>query len=131
MKILIIGGGFFGMYLSEYLAKSGYEVALIEKQDDFMRGASYVNQGRVHNGYHYPRSILTALRSRLSFSRFSKEFKPCIDDTFSQYYMISKLNSKVSAKQFELFCRRIGANYEPAPFKITKLIFAIEFINSF
>jgi NADPH-dependent 2,4-dienoyl-CoA reductase/sulfur reductase-like enzyme len=34
MKMLIIGGGFFGMYLSEYLANNGCEVVLIEKQDD-------------------------------------------------------------------------------------------------
>jgi len=122
MKVLIIGGGFYGMYLSEYLSNSGCEVVLIEKQDDFMRGASYINQARVHNGYHYPRSILTALRSRLSFSKFSDEFETCIDDSFSQNYMISKLNSKVSPSQFELFCRRIGANYEPAPPKVTQLM---------
>ena len=122
MKILIIGGGFFGMYLSEHLAKSGCEVTLIEKQDDFMQGASYVNQARVHNGYHYPRSILTALRSRLSFSNFTDEFKTCIDGSFSQHYMISKMNSKISPNQFEIFCKRIGAKYGPASFNVTKLI---------
>jgi glycine/D-amino acid oxidase-like deaminating enzyme len=122
MKILIIGGGFFGMYLSEYLAKSGCEVTLIEKQDDFMQGASYVNQARVHNGYHYPRSILTASRSRLSFSSFIDEFKTCIDRSFSQNYMISKMNSKISPKQFEIFCKRIGAKYRPATNSVTKLI---------
>jgi len=122
MKILIIGGGFFGMYLSEYLAKSGCEVTLIEKQDDFMQGASYVNQARVHNGYHYPRCILTALRSRLSFSNFTDEFKTCIDGSFSQHYMISKMNSKISPNQFEIFCKRIGAKYGPASFNVTKLI---------
>ena len=28
---------------------------------DLMQRASYANQARVHNGYHYPRSLLTAL----------------------------------------------------------------------
>ena len=53
-----IGGGFFGMYLSVYFARKGHEVILSEKENDFMQRASYVNQARVHNGYHYPRSIL-------------------------------------------------------------------------
>lgn len=110
------------MYLSEYFALQGHEVILCEKEDDFMQRASYVNQARVHNGYHYPRSILTALRSRVSLPRFYEEFNTCIDDTFDKYYMISKLQSKVSASQFEKFCHRIGAVCEPAPQKITNLV---------
>jgi L-2-hydroxyglutarate oxidase LhgO len=120
-KILIIGGGFFGMYLSEYFSRKGHEVILSEKEDDFMLRASYVNQARVHNGYHYPRSILTALRSRISFPRFHEEFRDCIDDSYDNYYMISNLQSKVSANQFEKFCHSIGAACEPAPPKITSL----------
>lgn len=87
-----------------------------------MQRASYVNQARVHNGYHYPRSILTALRSRISFPRFCAEFEDCIDDSFDKYYMVSNVLSKVSAKQFEKFCLRIGAVCEPAPPKITRLV---------
>lgn len=110
------------MYLSEYFAEQGHEVILSEKENDFMQRASYVNQARVHNGYHYPRSILTALRSRVSLPRFCNDFNECIDDTFDKYYMISNLQSKVSAKQFEKFCHRIGAVCEPAPPKITDLV---------
>ena len=120
-KIVIIGGGFFGMYLSEHFAKQGHHVMLIEKESDFMQRASYVNQARVHNGYHYPRSILTALRSRISFPRFIEEFGDCIDDTFDKYYMISRILSKTSTSQFKLFCQRIGADCESAPQKIIDL----------
>ena len=110
------------MYLSVYFARKRHEVILSEKENDFMQRASYVNQARVHNGYHYPRSILTALRSRLSLPRFYDEFKECVNDTFDKYYMISKLQSKVSASQFENFCQRIDAVCEPAPQKIKDLI---------
>lgn len=110
------------MYLSEYFALQGHKVILNEKEDDFMQRASYANQARVHNGYHYPRSILTALRSRVSLPIFHTEFKECIDDSFDKYYMISQLQSKVSASQFEKFCHRIGAVCEPAPSRITDLI---------
>ncbi|MFC1549272.1 NAD(P)/FAD-dependent oxidoreductase [Nitrospirota bacterium] len=120
--VIIIGGGFFGMYVAEYFALQGKRVILCEKEADFMQRASYVNQARVHNGYHYPRSILTALRSHVSFPRFCQEFDNCIDSSFEQYYMIGRLLGKVTAKQYEKFCLSIGVPCEPAPKRITKLI---------
>jgi hypothetical protein len=120
-RILIIGGGFFGLYLAEQLALEGHEVRLVEKESKFMSRASYVNQARVHNGYHYPRSVLTALRSRVSFPRFVREFESCIDSDFDKYYCIGKPLGKVSAKQFLRFCERIGARCETAPTRISAL----------
>lgn len=120
-SVLVVGAGFFGMYIADYLASQGHHVVLCDKEHDFMQRASYVNQARVHNGYHYPRSILTARRSRLSFPRFCDEFRECIDDTFENYYAVGKLLSKVTASQFNKFCERIDAYCEPAPYKITKL----------
>ncbi len=121
-EVIIIGGGFFGMYLAEYVARQGKSVMLFERDNDFMKRASYNNQARVHNGYHYPRSILTALRSRISFPKFCEEFPGCIDDSFEKYYMIGKLLGKVTAKQFKKFCIRIGAPCNPASQEITDLV---------
>lgn len=120
--VIIIGGGFFGMYIAEFYALQGRKVILLEKEQDFMQHASYVNQARVHNGYHYPRSILTAIRSRVSFPRFVDEFKSCIDDSFEKYYMIGRLLSNVTAKQFELFCHRIGVPCDQAPASVSALV---------
>ena len=103
------------MYLAAHFGGQGREVVLIERELDFMQRASKANQARVHNGYHYPRSILTALRSRVSFPRFCAEFADCVDKSFDKYYMIGKLLGKVTAKQFAEFCQRIGAPCEPAP----------------
>lgn len=121
VDIAIIGGGFFGLYIAEYFAKLGKKVTIIEKDSDLMQRASYVNQARVHNGYHYPRSILTALRSRISFPRFVDEFEACIDSDFDKYYMISNQLGKVTPHQFQKFCERIGAPCDPAPNHISAL----------
>lgn len=121
-KIVIAGGGFFGLYLAEHLALRGCHVELYEKSHTLMSRASYVNQARVHNGYHYPRSILTALRSRISFPRFVNEFRDCIDSDFAKYYLIAGPLGKVSASQFRLFCQRIGASCELAPPQVTDLL---------
>ncbi|GIC77250.1 FAD-dependent oxidoreductase [Moritella sp. F3] len=122
VDITIIGGGFFGLYLAEYFSRLNKKVLIVEKESDAMQRASYTNQARVHNGYHYPRSVLTALRSRISFPRFVDEFKSCIDSDFDKYYMISNRLGKVTPNQFEKFCDRIGASHEPAPSSIHRLV---------
>jgi L-2-hydroxyglutarate oxidase LhgO len=120
--VLIIGGGFYGTYISEYFAKLGKSVLLCEKETDLLQRASFANQARVHNGYHYPRSVLTALKSRVSFPRFNEEFKSCIDDSFEKFYLIGQPLSKVTASQFSSFCKRIGAPCDVSPSEVDSLI---------
>ena len=57
---VIIGGGFYGSSIAIYLAKQrGFKrITLIEREAELLSRASYNNQARVHNGYHYPRSFL-------------------------------------------------------------------------
>lgn len=117
--IAVIGCGFFGMNIAEYFALRGKRVLLLEKYNACMTRASYVNQARIHNGYHYPRSVLTAMRSRISFPRFVKDFPECVVNDFSKYYGIGKILSKVNARQFAEFCNRIGAECEEAPSSIS------------
>lgn len=119
---VIVGGGFFGCSLALYLRQHGQSVLIIEMEPDLMQRASYVNQARVHNGYHYPRSITTALRSRINFPKFVRDYKDCIMDEFEQYYAVGKKYSKVSATQYRLFMERIGAQIKPAPKKIRELV---------
>ena len=119
--VVVVGGGFFGMYVAEYCASLGHHTLLIEREQEFMRRSSYNNQARIHNGYHYPRSILTALRSRVSFPRFVSEFRECVHSEFEKYYLIGSPLSKVSASQFRKFCERIGASCDTAPDRIRRL----------
>jgi glycine/D-amino acid oxidase-like deaminating enzyme len=103
------------------LAGSAKRVALLESEAELLTRASYVNQARVHNGYHYPRSYLTALRSAANFPRFVAEFRDCIDDTFEHVYAIARNNSKVNANQFNRFCSLIGAPLRNVPERIRGL----------
>ena len=119
---IVIGGGFFGCALALQLGKSlGQRVVILEAATDLLQRASYTNQARVHAGYHYPRSFLTALRSQVNFSRFISDFQDCVDDSFDMYYAIARNFSNVTAAQFRLFCQRIGAPIEPAPVHIKSL----------
>ena len=101
---------------------NGHFVSVLEKESDFMSRASFANQARVHNGYHYPRSILTALRSRISFPKFVADFRDCVETEFSKYYMVANPLGKVTGAQFRRFCERIGAPCEMAPASIQRLV---------
>lgn len=118
-RTLIVGGGFFGAYIAEHLARMGANVLLAERSRTILGEASLINQARVHNGYHYPRSILTGLRSRISLPIFSSEFPDCIVDDFEKYYAVGQVMSRVSSQQFLRFCQRINAPCEPAPTSVT------------
>ncbi|MFZ5863957.1 MAG: NAD(P)/FAD-dependent oxidoreductase [Nitrospirota bacterium] len=120
----VIGGGFFGCRLALELKRQGYDrVVVLEREADILKRASFANQARVHRGYHYPRSFLTALRSRVNVPRFEEEYRDCIDRSFEHYYAVSTISSLtgISAARFRTFCDRIGAPLEPAPAEVRRL----------
>jgi glycine/D-amino acid oxidase-like deaminating enzyme len=119
--VAIVGGGFYGCVLALHLRRQGLDAVLVEREPALLRRASYANQARVHNGYHYPRSLVTARRSRVNFPRFVADYRECIDDSFEKIYAIARTGSKVTAAQFVRFCRLIDAPIEPAPPEIAKL----------
>lgn len=120
---LIIGGGFYGLRIALFLHEElGVErIAVIEKEPTMMSRASYVNQARIHNGYHYPRSVLTGYRSAVNFPVFVEEYKPAVVDNFNKYYAIAKNLSKVNSHQFKAFCEKIGVDVSDASTDVSKL----------
>jgi glycine/D-amino acid oxidase-like deaminating enzyme len=119
--IAIIGGGFYGASIAEFVARRGMPVVLIERELQLLTRASYHNQARLHGGYHYPRSFGTAYRSRLNFPRFVEEFRPAIAREFVKLYAVARVNSKINARQFEAFCRNIDAPLRPARPQLARL----------
>lgn len=90
------------------------QVMLIERESSLLSRASYNNQARVHNGYHYPRSFTTAYRSRVNLPKFVQDWPEAVKQDFTKLYAIARRNSKVTANQFERFYREIGAKIELA-----------------
>ncbi len=70
--------------------------------------ASYVNQARVHQGYHYPRSLTTAMKSAGYFERFNHDYGFCINREFEQIYATSGRYSWSNGNQFKAFCKAAG-----------------------
>lgn len=120
VDVVVVGGGFFGCQVAALARKYADKVVVVEAADRLLTRASYHNQARVHNGYHYPRSILTALRSRVNFPKFCADFGDCVVSDFDKYYAVAREQSKVTASQFATFCQRIGAPLEPAADQVTR-----------
>lgn len=122
-QVTIVGGGFYGAAIGLFLKKIKKieNVTIYEQSDQLLGRASYANQARVHNGYHYPRSFTTAFRSHANFERFSKDWAVCIKKDFDKYYALARRNSKVTSSQFQRFCAQIESPILPAEEDIVRL----------
>lgn len=62
---VIIGAGIYGMYAAKRILTKNpkTKVLILEIENTYFCRASYINQARLHNGYHYPRSYSTAAKS--------------------------------------------------------------------
>ncbi len=110
---LIIGAGLYGLYSALYCARKGQKVTVLEMDEEPFSRATYINQARVHMGYHYPRSLATAMKSAGYFKRFVEDYSFCILFDFQQIYATSQHFSWTDAKEFRKFCQDAGIPCEP------------------
>jgi len=102
---IIIGAGLYGLYSALFCCKKGQKILVLECDDVSFGRATYINQARVHQGYHYPRSLSTALKSAGYFERFNKDYDFCINKNFTQIYATSNKFSWTDRDQFQKFCK--------------------------
>ena len=110
---IIIGGGIFGFYAAQKSIEKGEKVLLLEYDDIPFKRASWINQARVHNGYHYPRSYSTAKKSAYYFDRFVADYDFAVLQEFTKIYAISTKFSYTNAEQFSKFCEAAQIPGEP------------------
>lgn len=101
---IIIGAGLYGLYSALFCGKKGERVVVLEKDPAAFMRATYINQARVHQGYHYPRSISTAIKSAGYFERFAKDYAFCINSEFDKVYATAANYSWTNGEQFKKFC---------------------------
>jgi glycine/D-amino acid oxidase-like deaminating enzyme len=111
---LIIGGGFYGCSLALFLRSVSDRIVVVEAGGALMNRASRVNQARVHTGFHYPRSAMTAVKSMILHRRFAADFPDAIRDDFQMLYAVARRRSKVPAKRFFRMFSDMDAPIAPA-----------------
>lgn len=109
---IIIGAGIYGLYSAIKCGKQGQKVLVLEYDEAPFARATYINQARVHMGYHYPRSLSTAVKSANYYRRFHEDFGFAIHDKFSQIYSTSAAFSWANAEAFKRFCKAAAIRCE-------------------
>lgn len=102
---IIIGAGLYGLYSALFCCERGQRIAVLECDSAPFKRATFINQARVHQGYHYPRSISTATKSAGYFERFNRDHDFCINRQFDHIYATSSVYSWSDGKQFKEFSR--------------------------
>ena len=109
---IIIGAGLYGLYAALFCCRRGQKVIVLECDDAPFKRATFINQARVHQGYHYPRSISTAMKSAGYFERFNIDYGFCINREFEQIYATSSKYSWSNGNQFKAFCKAANISCE-------------------
>ena len=95
-NICIIGGGWYGCYIAEYLLDNfnHLNITLIDERNDIFEGSSSNNQNRLHLGFHYPRCSITRNKCKQNFNKFVDKYNELLLPIDKNYYLISS-NSNI------------------------------------
>lgn len=111
---IVVGGGFYGCCLALFLRSVFDNVILLESSDTLLSRASFSNQARIHTGFHYPRSFVTAGRSLSLYKRFMRDFRPAVIDDFTMLYAIARNGSRITPERFRKMYADMKAPIETA-----------------
>jgi hypothetical protein len=87
-RIQIIGAGWYGCYIGLLCKSRGIEYVIYEKDDQIFNGASFYNQNRLHQGFHYPRDYETRHDSHKGFYKFLNVFKELTTSIENNIYAV-------------------------------------------
>jgi glycine/D-amino acid oxidase-like deaminating enzyme len=107
--VIVVGGGLFGLTAALRLAPR-YRTLVLEEQADVLLGASYVNQNRLHSGFHYPRSLETAYESIDAYEAFEARFGAALRP-HENYYAVVADGSETSPSEYAAFLAELEASH--------------------
>lgn len=106
-KVAVAGAGIYGATAAIRLAEQGHDVSLFDPLG-ILQAASAINAGRIHAGYHYPRSSQTIAEVLAAKGEFLAEFEPAIVWNSRNYYAIPKEGSRTPPAEYERVMARAG-----------------------
>lgn len=114
MQIAVVGAGWFGCHIAAELLKKNIQVTVFEKNGHIFSEASHYNTGRLHQGFHYPRSAKTRQQCRQGFQFFTTTYPHLSHAVANNLYLLS---AHQSLMDFETYCAILtheGYVYQPA-----------------
>lgn len=121
-RVAIIGGGWVGCHLAMVL-RDQMEVVLYEKNHTLMSETSFINQNRLHYGYHYARNAATRRLCATTFVRFMEDYGDLVHDVENNYYAVSEDESLLDAETVSIiFGNGPHSSLDPQAFNHTSLL---------
>lgn len=111
-KILIIGAGWYGCHIAKSLIEKKQSVTVFEKSSGVFGGASFNNQNRLHQGYHYPRCSKTREQSSRGFHIFKKKYPMLTQRLDYNIYAISNIESLIDYETYKAIMKSQGLKFE-------------------
>ena len=114
MKIGIIGGGFFGVFIACALKNKfnqSVSIDIFDREKNLLTQAANNNQCRLHMGFHYPRSPETIKQTIEGFTLFYNEFSDCVYFPKKNYYAVRK-DGNVNFSQYISAMDEFDLEYE-------------------
>ena len=111
-RVLVIGAGIHGVTTAIAFAKKGYDVSVVEKNETILCGTSRATHNRAHLGYHYPRSLETAIECIEGLQYFKTKYPGALYYPDESYYFIEKYQSKTQTEEYIKFCQEIGIPFK-------------------
>jgi glycine/D-amino acid oxidase-like deaminating enzyme len=109
VRVAAVGAGVYGCTIAVDLARAGHQVDLYERHRDLLHGATRAQQARLHSGFHYPRSMPTALAAKTDAARFAARFPGAVNRRNAHHYAIAANASLTSPDAYLAFCERLDA----------------------
>ena len=123
-RLAIIGGGWVGCHLAMTF-RDEMEVTLYEKNHTLISETSFINQNRLHYGYHYARNAATRRLCATTFVRFMEDYGDLVHDVENNYYAVSEDESLLDAETISIiFGNGPHAQLDPRAFNHTSLLLA-------
>lgn len=117
--VAVVGAGIFGCAAAVELARAGHKVELYERHDGILRGATRAQQGRLHSGYHYPRSPQTIAACVSSAPMFAIRWPAAIRREYQHHYAISRA-SRVPVEAYLATLDAHGLPYEQVEHELVR-----------
>jgi regulator of RNase E activity RraB len=111
VKIAIVGAGWFGCHLGVALGRD-HDVTVFEKRSKIFLGTSGVNQNRLHQGFHYPRSASTREHTQMGFDEFLAAYPEFCEPIEHNLYAIAEHVSLMDFDTYRVVMDAQGLEYE-------------------
>lgn len=108
-RVRVLGGGWYGCHIARALLGRGHEVTLHESSSRLFSGASGNMPGRLHLGFHYPRSRLTRAACQDHYAKFMEKYGHLTHGVPVNLYAIAANSSLVD---FGNYCQSLRPEVE-------------------